>query len=50
MTPKALLSGFIQIRIYEMQDGLDEDSVRRDIADYLTEHKLLRATREQAAS
>lgn len=40
--PDALLFGFVQVRIYEMHDGLPEDELRKDVADYLAEHGLLR--------
>jgi hypothetical protein len=48
--PDALLFGFIQIRIYEMDDGLPEESVRQDIAQYLAEHALLRPPAKQRAT
>lgn len=48
--PDALLSGFIQIRIYEMDHGLTEDDIRRDVAAYLAEHKLLLPPVKQRAT
>lgn len=47
--PDALLFGFIQTRIYQMDDGLPEGDVRREIADYLAEHKLLAPPVKQRA-
>jgi hypothetical protein len=48
-SPEALLFGFIQVHIYQMDDGLAEDVVRRDIAQYLAKYDLLLpATRQRA--
>lgn len=48
--PDALLLGFVQVRIYEMDHGLPEDSVRQDIAGYLAEHELLLPAAKQHAT
>ena len=48
--PDALLFGFIQARIYQMDDGLPEDDVRREIAAYLAEHELLLPAVKQRAT
>lgn len=48
--PDALLFGFIQGRIYQMDDGLPEDDVRREIAAYLAEHELLPPVAKQRAT
>lgn len=48
--PDALLFGFVQGRIYQMDDGLREDDVRREIADYLAEHALLLPAAKQRAT
>ncbi len=49
-TPEALLSGFIQVRIYDMAQGLAEDDLRRDVAGYLAEHKLVAPPVKQRAT
>lgn len=48
--PDALLFGFVQARIYQMDDGLPEDDVRREISDYLGEHELLAPHMKQRAT
>ena len=48
--PDALLLGFVQVRIYEMDHGLTEDSIRRDVAAYLAEHELLQPAAKQRAT
>ena len=48
--PGAPLSGFIQVRIYQQHDGLEEDTIRQEIRDYLaTEDPLAPAARSRAA-
>ena len=49
-SPDALLFGFIQIRIYEMDHGLAEEELRRDVAEYLSEHDLLMPPAKQRAT
>ncbi len=41
--PAAGLSGFIQVRIYEMDSGLKEDDLKADVREYLAQ---LRRPRE----
>lgn len=48
--PKALLFGYIQVRLYELDDGLTEDVLRKDMAEYLAEHHLDRPTSKQRAT
>ena len=48
--PKALLFGFIQVRLYEMDDGLPEHELRTDVEQYLREHGLLRPAAERRAT
>lgn len=48
--PGALLFGFVQVRIYEMDDGLPEETVRQDISEYLTQHNLVRPAEQQRAT
>lgn len=49
-TPEALLVGFVQIRIYDMDHGFTEDELRSDVAAYLAEHDLLRPAARQRAT
>lgn len=48
--PKALLFGYIQVRLYEMDGGLSEDALRKDIAEYLAAHQLVRPPSKQRAT
>ncbi len=49
-TPEALLFGFVQIRIYEMDNGLPEDELRSELTEYLTTHALLQPTARERAT
>jgi len=49
-SPEALLFGFIQVRIYQVDDGLSEGVVRQEISQYLAEHELLRPPAKQRAT
>ncbi|MEX2226763.1 MAG: hypothetical protein WEB52_09985 [Dehalococcoidia bacterium] len=49
-TAEALLFGFIQVRLAEMDDGLEEADVRKEITEYLSEHGLLRPSAARRAT
>ncbi|MDP9237122.1 MAG: hypothetical protein M3P30_06935 [Chloroflexota bacterium] len=38
--PGGALWGFVQIRIYDMDHGLPEDELRKELRSYLSEHRL----------
>jgi hypothetical protein len=42
--PGAGLIGFIQVRIYDMDHGLDEATLRREVQDFMSSEGLLKET------
>ncbi len=42
------LSGFVQVRIYEMDHGLKEDNLKADLREYLTQLQLRREPERRA--
>lgn len=49
-SPEQQLRGYVQLCIYEMDDGLPEEAAKEDITRYLAEHNLLRPAASQRAS
>lgn len=50
-SPEALLRGFMQVRIYQHDDGvLDEVAIRADVGEYLRERGLLQKREPRRAT